>query len=87
MKRTLKILIVTLLAAVFAFSLASCGKKVKGELSVKETAMPQSVFVLGEDIDLSSGILVINNKGTTTEVPMNAEGVTVSGYDKNTLGE
>ena len=86
MKRTLKILIVTLLAAVFAFSLASCGKKVKGELSVKETAMPQSVFVLGEDIDLSSGILVINNKGTTTEVPMNAEGVTVSGYDKNTLG-
>ena len=61
MKRTLKILIVTLLAAVFAFSLASCGKK-KVELSVKETAMPQSVFVLGEDIDLSSGIYRTSNK-------------------------
>ena len=85
MKRTLKILIVTLLAAVFAFSLASCGKK-KVELSVKEDAMPQSVFVLGEDIDLSSGILLVNKKGDVTELPMNAEGVTVSGYDKNTLG-
>lgn len=88
MKRTLKILIVTLLLAICSLSIVACGKnKVKGDISVKEDAMPQSVFVLGEDIDLSAGVLLIDNNGKTTEVPMNSEDVTVTGYDKNTLGQ
>ena len=85
MKRTFKILLVTLLLAIFTLSIAACGKK-KVEVSFKEDAKPQSVFVLGEELDLSSGILLVQNKKGTVEVPMNDEGVTVSGYDKNTLG-
>ena len=87
MKRIFKILIVTLLLAVLATAFVSCGKKVKGEISFKENSMPQSVFVLGEEIDLSAGVLVIDNKGKITEIPMNSDGVTVTGYDKNTLGQ
>jgi hypothetical protein len=88
MKRIFKILIVTLLLAILATAFVSCGKnKVKGEISVKEDSMPQSVFVLGEEIDLSSGVLLVDNKGKITEIPMNSEDVTVSGYDKNTLGQ
>ena len=88
MKRTFKILIVTLLLAICSLSIVACGKdKVKGDISVKEDAMPQSVFVLGEDIDLSAGVLLINNDGKVTEIPMNSEDVTVTGYDKNTLGQ
>lgn len=87
MKKTLKILIVTLLLTIFTVALASCGKK-KVEISIKEDAMPQSVFVLGEELDLSSGVLVVENKkGKKSEIAMDADGVTVTGYDKNTLGE
>ena len=88
MKRIFKILIVTLLLAMLATAFVSCGKKkLKGEISLKEDSMPQTVFVLGEDIDLSAGVLLINQKGEVSEVPMNSEDVTVSGYDKNTLGQ
>ena len=57
------------------------------DIAIKENAMPQSIFVLGEEIDLSAGVLLVNQNGTVTEIPMNAAGVTVSGYDKNTLGK
>ena len=57
------------------------------DIAIKENAMPQSIFVLGEEIDLSAGVLLVDQNGTVTEIPMNAAGVTVSGYDKNTLGK
>ena len=85
MKRIVKILIATLIFTVLAFALASCGGDVT--VSTKEGAMPQTVFVLGEEIDLSSGVLVVDENGEKKEIAMNAEGVSVSGYDKNTLGE
>lgn len=74
-----------LLLLIATLALASCGGNV--EIAIKEDAMPQSVFVRGEELDLSSGILVVDQDGEKLEVPMNDEGVTVSGYDKNTLGE
>ena len=66
--------------------ICACGKK-NVDIAIKDNAMPQSVFVLGEELDLSSGVLVVNVDGKQTEVAMNAEGVTVTGFDKNTLGE
>ena len=43
-------------------------------------------MTLGEEIDLSAGVLVVNDNGKMTEIAMDAEGVTVTGYDKNLLG-
>ena len=57
------------------------------DVAVKEDAMPQSVFVLGEELDLSGGVLIVDKDGEKVEIAMNAEGVSVSGFDKNTLGE
>lgn len=61
------------------------GKNV--DIAIKEDSMPQSIFVLGEELDLSSGILIVDEDGKQVEIAMNAEGVSISGYDKNTLGE
>lgn len=89
MKRTTKILIITLLFTLIAMTLVACGgdeQSTEVALSIKEDAMPQSVFVLGEELDLSSGVLVVDENGKKTEVAMNDAAVSVSGFDKNTLG-
>ena len=58
-----------------------------GEVALKEDAMPQAVFVCGEDIDLSSGMIVFEQNGKQVEVSMADPDVTVEGFDKNMLGE
>lgn len=79
-------LVVTILVAVLLIALSGCGNKIN-DIAIKEDAMPQSVFILGEELDLSSGILIVDEDGKKTEIAMNAEGVSVSGFDKNKLGE
>ncbi len=79
-------LVVTILVAVLLIALSGCGNKIN-DIAIKEDAMPQSVFILGEELDLSSGILIVDEDGKKTEIAMDAEGVSVSGFDKNKLGE
>ena len=64
---------VALITVLLILLLGGGGKNV--DIAIKENAMPQSVFVLGEEIDLSTGILIVNDNGKTTEIAMNAEGV------------
>ena len=78
------ILLVLLIATVLAVSV-SC--KSDSEISVKEDAQPQLVHVLGEELDLSKGTLLVKTGKKTEEIAMNADGVSVSGFDKNKLGE
>lgn len=61
------------------------GKNV--DIAFKEDAMPQTVFVLGENIDLAGGVLIVDENGKKLEIDMGDESVSVSGYDKNTLGK
>ncbi len=56
-------------------------------ISINNLNMPQTVFVKGNDLDLSAGKLTFVSGGTQSEIAMNAEGVSVSGYDKNSVGE
>ena len=77
---------VAIAVAVLLIVLLSPGKSIDN-IAIKEDAMPQAVFLLGEELDLSSGVLVVYEDGKETEIPMNAEGVSISGFDKNTLGE
>lgn len=56
----------------------SCGIK---ELKIEKN--PQLVFVKGNELDLSAGTLSADGK----TVALNAEGVEVSGYNKDQLGE
>ncbi|HBJ19395.1 MAG TPA: hypothetical protein DDY70_06645 [Clostridiales bacterium] len=59
----------------------SCGS-VK-ELSVDKDHLPQTVFVEGNDLDLSAGQLLADDKTVSLTDPE----VSVTGYDKNTVGK
>ena len=72
-------LFLLLLASLMTF--AAC-KSVEN-VSLDKNNQPQTVYVLGNELDLSKGKLNVDGN----LVALNAEGVTVSGYDKNTLGE
>ena len=87
MRQSMKLALLLLVLLAVVIGAASCGKKDVEEISVNDEGMPQLVHVLGEDLDLSNGLLVVKQDGKTTEIAMDAEGVSVSGYDKNTLGE
>lgn len=68
-----------LLASLMTF--AAC--KTVENVSLDKNNLPQTVYVLGNELDLSKGQIDVDG----TMVALNAEGVTVSGYDKDTLGE
>ena len=94
MKNVKKIALILLLLAVSVFIVTSCNNKENvvdipdgGSISVTEEGMPQLVYVQGEELDLSNGLLTISGDAETKEIPLNSEGVSVSGYDKNKLGE
>lgn len=73
-------LLILLLCTLFAF--AACGPNVT-EISIDRNNMPQTVFVLGNDLDLSKGKLKVNG---SSSISMNSPEVTVSGYNKNQEG-
>ncbi len=83
MKKFVKIALITLLLATCVFAVVACNDK--AEISVSQ--MPQMVFVKGNDLDLSAGKLTVVAKKKQSVVDLNAAGVTVTGYDKNTVGE
>ena len=57
-------------------------------IAIADNAQPQTVYVEGQALNLSKGALaVVRDNGLKENVALNAEGVTVTGYDKNTLGE
>ena len=89
MNKSLKILlpiliaVVAIVTTVLLIVFLGGGSKVDG-ISVKEDMQLQ--YVSGESLDLSK-MLVVTSKGESVEIPLNSEGVTVSGYDKDKLGE
>lgn len=85
MKKINKILLLLALVVLTALAVTACGGE--ESLSVKEGRMPQLVHVQGEELNLSDGVLLYTNGDSSEDVAMNAEGVEVSGFDKNTLGE
>jgi len=57
-------------------------------ISIDSNDKPQSVYPEGKDLDLSKGSLKVTmNTGAKETVALNAEGVTVTGFDKNKLGD
>ena len=80
-----------ILCAAFActalFGLAACGTSVTA-VSVGRNDMPRLTYVEGQELDLSTGALTVEySNGTVETIPFGSEGVSVSGYDKNSTGE
>lgn len=57
------------------------------EIFVQKSDMPRTTYVLGQDLDLSRGKISVVTDGETSPVPMTADEVTVTGYNKDQLGE
>lgn len=69
------------------FGLAACGTSVTA-VSVGRNDMPRLTYVEGQELDLSTGALTVEySNGTVETIPFGSEGVSVSGYDKNSTGE
>ena len=85
MKRFSKKALLTLLLLTTAGGFAACNKVTA--IEVADEDMPQLTFVQGEELDLSKGMLTVTDKEGKKEIALNSKGVSISGYDKNTLGE
>ena len=85
MKKFTKTAIVMLMLTAIVFAVAACNT-VSG-ISIEQANMPRLVFVQGQDIDLSQGKLTVKRKNETEEVALDSADVSVTGYDKNKLGE
>lgn len=91
MKKFATMALVVLMIVASVFVMTACQDDPQnqtgvGKISVEETGMPQLLYVEGQELDLSNGMLTVEKDGQKQEIAMNAEGVTVTGYDKNKLG-
>ena len=86
-----KIVVFGLLVAMISclFLLSGCGEATLSEIYVGKDGLPKKVsYVQGQELDLTGGVLTtVNSDGTTGSVPLTADTVTITGYDKTTLGK
>ena len=90
MKKFSRLALLLLLIVASVFAMTACddpGEQSAAKISVQEGGMPQLMYVLGEELDLSNGVLTVKNGDDVQEIPLNDASISVTGYDKNTLGE
>ena len=83
-----KILAILTCALISVSSLAIFGacKKVEG-IDITKKNMPQTVYVLGSDLNLTGGKLTVEIKGEKQEIDLSDPSISVTVYDKNKIGE
>ena len=68
---------------------ATFGVTVKNEATgiTIESTPSKKTYVIGEEIDLTGGVLVVSYEdGTVAEIPMTSDGIEITGYDSETAG-
>ena len=85
LKYTLPLFLILCISALLMLS--GCGGSEVTEAYITNSNLPRTTYVEGQDLDLSKGYLTVVRGGEETNIPFSAEGIAVSGYDKNTLGE
>ena len=68
---------------------ATFGVTVKNEATgiTIESTPSKKTYVIGEEIDLTGGVLVVSYEdGTVAEIPMTSDGIEIIGYDSETAG-
>lgn len=87
MKKVFSKIVILLCVVLAACSLfAACSPGIIG-ISIQDGDGPRAVYVKGQDLDLSSGKLTVLTKDGSTTLPLTTEGVSVSGYNKDTVGK
>ena len=86
-----KLLIIVASAVLFLVTcigicLVAFGKKVE-KIDVLKKDLPQVIYVQGSDLNLTNGKVTAVIGDEKVEIPLNDPEVTVSGYNKDKLGE
>lgn len=79
--------ILLILTATCLLTMAGCGGAEVSDIIITNSNQPRTTYVQGQDLDLSKGSITVLSGGKESQVPLNAEGVTVSGYNKDQLGK
>ena len=88
-RKTLFALILAAITAlvVGACALAACKPNKLESVYIESSNMPQTIFVVGNELDLSAGKLTAKYTKGTKEIALDATEISVDGYDKDKLGE
>lgn len=84
MKRIAKIAVILMMTIAAVLTITACNNVTA--VAIDESNLPRDTYVQGQELDLSQGALLVTRKDETETVSLDSEGVTVSGYDKDTLG-
>ena len=84
MKKTLRIISV-LAVLLLAIMLVACGGP--DEIFFTKDNAPKATYVQGQDLDFTDISLSVKTKDTTENIPMTDPEISVTGYEKDTLGE
>ncbi len=86
--RKLLFLLISLitLALLCTVALTSCGSSVS-DIIIKDYNKPRTTFVQGQELDFSSGVLTVMIDGNETDIPFSDPEVSITGYNKDTLGK
>ncbi len=86
MKKSIKFLLLIAAALSLLIFAASCSVKAES-VSLDTDGGFQTVYVKGQELNLSDSVLTVNTGKKVVEVPLNSKDVTVSGYDGNKIGK
>ncbi len=86
MKRFFKVGLIAFMLALCIVAVTACDKETD-KPSIGAVNVPDKAFIVGSELDLSGGTFVFSNGKEQQNISLTAEGVAISGYDKNTAGE
>lgn len=87
MKKSCRIILLVLALLVFTLAAVSCGGETVESISIEDMGKLQTTYVKGQELNLSGAKLCVMTPEGESEISLDSEGVTVSGYDRNTLGK
>ena len=84
-KKWLQVILSVVFCAAALAALTACGGVTR--IAIGRDDMPRLTYVQGQELDLSGGTLTVERGGGAERIPLDSEGVEVTGYDKDVLGE
>ena len=86
-KKITVLLALVLCVATMTLALTGCGGDKATDIYITKADMPRMEYVEGQELDLSDGRLTVVSGDGEQKVALTDPQVTVSGYDKNKLGD